>query len=291
MKLTELYRDYVSLNKKLIGTQIAKATYKTYVTREKVINKYLDETGQPHIKIQEIKIRWIREFAAWLYYNQRYCENYVNKHIQLLGKMFNVAIENEYAQNNPTILYKYKYKRNQEITYLEHFELRKLENLNLITPHLQKSKDLYLFLCYTGLGYIDLSRFSAQNNIILGFDEKQWIQIKRKKTTQESILPLLQPAFKILEKYEHELPVITNQAFNRNLKVIFKLAGINKRITTHTARKTFANLMHNDFGVAKESVSRMIGHTSIRTTEAWYCTTNMRKIAKDMREVISKLAS
>lgn len=291
MKLIELYGDFVSLNKKLVGTQIAKATYKTYVTREKVINRYLTETNQTGINVDQIKIKWVREFAAWLHYKQNYCENYINKHIQLLGKIFNIAIENELIQNNPTRLYRYKYKRNQEITYLEFHELQKLENLKLLTSHLQRAKDLYIFQCYTGLGYIDLYSFDANKNIIIGFDQKQWVQIKRKKTTQESILPLLSPAYKILNKYNFILPVLTNQAFNRSLKVLFKIAGINKRITTHTARKTFANLMHNDFGVAKESVSRMIGHTSIKTTEAWYCTTNMRKIEKDMREVVKRMAS
>lgn len=291
MKLITLYGEFLALQKQQIGTVITKSTFKTYVTRTNTIVEYLTKTDQLGIEVKDIRIKWIRVYTVWLRSQKGHCNDYVVKHIQLLGKLFNIAIEDEITSHNPVTLYKFKYDRKPDITYLEYFELKVLTETNMIPQHLIKAKDLYLFQCYTGLGYSDLYAFDSNKNIIKGFDEKDWIQIKRKKTSQESILPLLGLARNILEKYDYVLPRLTNQHLNRGLKVIFKIANIKKRITTHTARKTFANLMHNEFGVPKESVSRMIGHTSVKTTERWYCTTNMRKIEKDMKEVMVKMAS
>ena len=131
--------------------------------------------------------------------------------------------------------------------------------------------------------------FQVHKNIIIGKDGNNWIYILRKKTGEETNLPLLPPAGDLLVKYSGKLPVISNQKYNKYLKDIVRICGFKIKLCTHTARKTFGNIMHNDYGVPIETVSKMLGHSSIRTTQDWYVRTNVKKIAADMVPVITAL--
>lgn len=285
--LLALYNEFLVYQKKLVGTRKTIATYKTYTIRTNVMTKYLMEIGKANIEPHQINIFWVRDFAAWLYAQKNYVNDYVNKHIQHLARILNLAIEHDLIKFNCCDLYEFEYDRKMNLVYLEPFEIEKLQSQYLQHPTLVRIRDLFVFCCFTGLGHSDMQNFDANKHIVTGFDQNAWINIKRRKTNQESILPLLDPAKNILEKYAYQLPKISNQKFNQYLKQLFRVCKIDKEITTHSARKTFGMLMHNEYGVAKETVSRMLGHTSVKTTEAWYCKTDMRKIGKDMALVVA----
>jgi len=154
---------------------------------------------------------------------------------------------------------------------------------------LDQVKDIFIFSCFTGLAYADVKKIS-KNDIVIGLDGDRWIKTKRTKTNTRSNIPLLNTAEVILEKYKEYpdvlqsqllLPVLSNQKMNAYLKEIADLCGINKNLTFHLARHTFATTVTLTNGVPIESVSKMLGHKSLKTTQH-YAKILDRKVSEDM---------
>jgi integrase/recombinase XerD len=132
-------------------------------------------------------------------------------------------------------------------------------------------------------------------NISKGFDENTWIIIKRAKTSKELMVPLFPEAEKIIEKYKHTttsdkiFPSISNQKFNSYLKDIAILAKIDKRVTHHTARKTFAStvLLYND--VPMEIVSELLGHSSMKITQDYYGKIIRKKVSQEYNKLQQRM--
>ncbi|WP_421807136.1 site-specific integrase [Flagellimonas sp.] len=157
-------------------------------------------------------------------------------------------------------------------------------------------RDCFVFCCFTGLAYADVKKLT-HDDFVIGIDGDLWINTKRTKTKTKSNIPVLPTALMILEKYEHSplladkkvLPVLTNQKMNAYLKEIADLSGINKHLTTHLARHTFATTVTLSNGVSIESVSKMLGHKSLRTTQHYAKILN-RKVSEDMQLLKKKLS-
>lgn len=166
-----------------------------------------------------------------------------------------------------------------------------MENYQFAQKRLSFIQDLFVFSCYTGLPYRELMNLK-QNNIINGFDGNLWIQMKREKTGKVLSIPLLPTALNILNKYDNEnsiFPKISNQKYNSYLKEIGAVIGIEKKLTTHTARKTFAStvLLYND--VPMEIVSELLGHSSMKITQDSYGKVVQKKISKQFVELSRKI--
>jgi integrase/recombinase XerD len=151
--------------------------------------------------------------------------------------------------------------------YLTPEELKSIEEKDLHIDRLAKVRDLFLFSCYTGIGYVDLEKLS-KNNIVLE-DGMEWIVIARTKTGSPSYIPLFPQAKKLLEKYDYKIPIITNQKVNAFLKEIQVLCDINQNLNFHMARHTFATTITLSHGVPIESVSEMLGHSNIKITQIY----------------------
>ncbi len=158
---------------------------------------------------------------------------------------------------------------------------------------LEQVRDIFIFSCFTGLAYVDVRNLRAKD-ITTSFDGELWIMKKRKKTNVQSNILLLDIPKMILKKYENKLsgdillPVITNQRMNSYLKEIADVCGIEKNLTFHLARHTFATTVTLAKGVPMETVSKMLGHTSIRTTQIYARITDS-KIGNDMQVLSEKL--
>ncbi len=158
---------------------------------------------------------------------------------------------------------------------------------------LAQIRDIFVFSCFTGLAYIDVKGLSAKN-IVKGFDGNTWIVVKPQKTDIESKILLLDTPRTILEKYASVdpsaplLPVLSNQKMNAYLKEIGDLCGVEKSLTFHLARHTFATTVTLSKGVPIETVSKMLGHTNIKTTQIYARITD-QKISHDMQALSSKL--
>ena len=180
--------------------------------------------------------------------------------------------------------------------YLTDGELKAIEKKEFKSTRLQHAKDMFVFSCYTGLAYIDVYELTS-HNIVLGIDGGYWINTSRHKTDIPVRVPLLPPAMAIIEKYKNNprvlesgrlLPVYANQLLNNYLKEIADFCDIEKPLTFHIARHTFATTVTLTNGVPIETVSKLLGHTSIKTTQI-YAKVIEQKVSSDMLQLREKL--
>ena len=210
------------------------------------------------------------------------------KHLERLMKMVTLAVKMEWLDKDPFLNFKLKFDKSER-DYLTERELDLIEATTFTQPGHEQVKDIFLFSCYTGLSYIDLKELRA-DQLVLGIDGNHWIYTKRAKTNEAVKIPLLPKALEIIEKYNDEmgkgstfklLPVYSNQKTNKYLKTIAGDCGIHKKITFHVARHTFATTVTLSHGVPIETVSKLLGHTQLRTTQI-YARVLQKKIGEDM---------
>ncbi len=277
-------------------------TLKNYFTTKKYIEVFLRDMYRTSDKyLSELNYKFISDFEYYLRTTNPLelinpmGNNTIMKHIERLRKMVNMAVKYEWIPKDPFAAYKAKFLK-VERGFLSEAELEALEQKELFSDKLLNVRDLFVFSCYTGLSYIDLVNLKPEN-ISIGIDREYWIFTNRKKTDTIVRIPLLPKAIEIIEKYkfhpvslsnETVFPNISNQKMNDYLKEIANLCEIKKNLTFHIARHTFATTVTLSNGVPIESVSKMLGHTSIRTTQI-YAKVVERKLSQDMKELKSKL--
>jgi site-specific recombinase XerD len=276
---------------------------KNYFTTQKYLEKFLKERQKvKDIKLEKINYKFVTDFEYYLktykplVHQKPLHNNGVMKHMERFRKMINVALKNEWIEKDPFKAYKIKFVK-FERGYLTEFELEELEQKEFKIERLQMVKDLFIFSCYTGLAYIDTVTLTPAN-IIKRIDSEAWLATQRTKTKTPVKVPLLPKAIEIIEKYRNNpkclaegslLPVLSNQRLNGYLKEMADLCGIEKNLTFHLARHTFATTVTLSNGVPIESVSKMLGHTKITTTQV-YAKVIERKLGEDMLLLKQKLA-
>lgn len=179
----------------------------------------------------------------------------------------NEAIRFGIISENPYVGLKINRGKSDKRKYLTYEEMRRMERCRITDPSVNRVRDLFLFQCYTGLAYSDLYKFDFASDVERR-GNKFIIADRRVKTNEDYLIVLLSPAMDILKKYDFDLPVISNQKYNDYLKVAASFAKIDKNLTTHCARHTFAVFALNN-GVPMEVVSKMLGHTNIKTTQIY----------------------
>lgn len=282
--------------KELEGISYASSTIKRYNTtldHIKAFMKYKYKTQD--IPINSIKYSFITDLEHYFKITRKCNHNSAMKYIKNFRKVINLAIRNEWLSKDPFAKYQAKIievKRD----FLSKEELQSIEELEIDFPRLDIVRDIFIFSCYSGLAYIDVSNLT-KNNIQLGIDGELWIITQRTKTKNQSNIPLLNKAHEIIKKYsthpnkiteEHIFPKFSNQKMNAYLKEIADLARINKNLTFHIARHTFATSITLANGVPIESISSMLGHKSIRTTQIYSKVIN-EKVSEDMNKLKRKL--
>jgi site-specific recombinase XerD len=197
-------------------------------------------------------------------------------------------LENEWIDKSPFNAYKGKTKHVDRF-YLDKEELAHIAGKEFLSERLKLGRDVFIFCCFTGLAYVDVFKLK-QENIRTGFDGERWIFTSRQKTKTRSSVPLLPTAVEIIDRYAANkvclnkgsfLPVPSNQKMNEYLREIADLCGIEKKLTYHIARHTFATTVTLLNGVPIESVSKMLGHTNIRTTHHYAKILDI-KVSEDM---------
>ena len=157
------------------------------------------------------------------------------------------------------------------IRYIEEADILKLKKLKLDLKYLERTRDLFIFQCYTGLSYSDLALFDYSKVEIEKNSKGKKVYVlrdKRLKTNTNFTIVLMKPAMEILTKYDYKLPIISNQKYNKYLKEIGKMAKFPIELTTHVARHTFATFCINN-KVNIEIVSKAMGHSNIATTQIY----------------------
>ena len=289
--IMNVFKQHNKNMKSLIGIEYSKGSYKNYITTIKHLKNYIKtKFNTDDISLNKLNYDFVYNFSHYILLNTKCTHNGMMKHIQRLKKITNFCIKNNYITNDPFISFKIKFKKSNRV-YINNEELYILKNIKL-NKSLNKIRDIFLFACYTGLSYIDLYNLNIKN-IQIGDDNLKWIFIKRHKTDIPSNVPILPPALTILNKYKTQnningiFPMISNQKTNIALKEIARLCNFNKKLTFHCARHTFATTITLTNGVPIETVSKMLGHNNIKTTQI-YARVIDSKISADMMKLRQK---
>lgn len=288
--LLELFRRHNDDFSKLIGVSKSKSTLEKYQRCYHRLEDFMKSQYRiSDIAIKEIKHEFITDFETYLRANSRCNENTTAKFMQTFRRIILIAKNNGWIFVDPFANYKIRLKR-VDRGYLTDQEIQRILNKEFSTSRLEQVRDLFIFSCFTGLSYIDVKQLRSKD-ICLSFDNKPWIMTKRQKTDTSVNVPLLKTPLSILKKYEGTLPndlllpVLSNQKMNAYLKEIADLCGIDKNLTFHMARHTFATTTTLSKGIPIETVSKMLGHTNISTTQIYARITN-EKIRKDMDKLL-----
>ena len=286
------YKQYLAKIKKLVGLEIKDNTYNKFVYVGNHLEAFLKwKFKKTDFPLEELSLQFLDDFDYYLKTEKKQEQITINKTIQRLRTPIKQAISEGYLDRDPFILHKSKTVRNTVI-FLTTEELKTLEEAVLQQKRLSTIQDLFIFCCYTGLAYNEMANLEKQN-IQIGFDNINWIQMKREKTQRQISIPILPKAQEIIEKYSTDsnriFPPISNQKFNSYLKEISAITGIEKRLTHHIARKTFAStvLLYND--VPMEIVSELLGHSNMVITQESYGKVVQKKVSEAMRSLSVKL--
>ncbi|APU69444.1 site-specific integrase [Christiangramia flava] len=275
-------------------------TLKNYYTTETYLKEFLNKQMSCNdINLRQINYRFVTDFEQFLRkYSARVSRktcgnNGTMKHLERLKKMLNLAIKLEWLMKNPFDKFKFRFEKNER-QYLTKRELQILETTEFTRSSLQKVKDIFVFSCYTGLSYVDIKELTI-HRLVKGIDGSNWIYTKREKTDEAVKVPLLPQAELLLNKYRNQItsddylfPVCSNQKINKYLKEIMLQLKIKKTITFHSARHTFATTVTLSNGVPIETVSKLLGHSKLSTTQI-YARVIDSKISNDMECLKKKL--
>jgi len=293
--LLQLFKEHNDKVKALIGNGFEANTLKGYNTSIKHLTGFLQkEYGKSDIEIGLLNHAFITGFEFYLKTDCKCSGVSAAKYIKHLKKIVNHCIANSWLKQNPFINFKSTAKA-KERTYLTQQELDTIANKKFSIDRLMQVRDIFVFCCYTGLSYADVKKLK-RNEIGIGVDGEQWIFTSRQKTDTSSSVPLLPVAVEILKCYQDHpqcenkgllLPVLSNQKMNAYLKEIADLCGIIKHLTFHLARHTFATTVTLSNGVPIETVSKMLGHTILKTTQH-YAKILDTKVSQDMATLKKK---
>ncbi|HPW36810.1 MAG: Tyrosine recombinase XerD [Bacteroidetes bacterium ADurb.Bin123] len=294
--LVSIFEENNSLVKQEENKKYSHSTVRQYNTTLSRLKEFLiKEYGRKDIPVTELDAIFIRRYEIFLRSVYNTDHNTVMKYLKQLKKVIHFAMGTGYLDRDPFMSHKTAFK-DVSRDYLTADELDSIRSKEIKIRRVDRVRDVFVFACYTGIAYGDLKILTTES-ISRGIDGKDWIIYHRGKTGIRASIPLLPPALEIIEKYRTDpecnadgklLPVISNQKLNSYLSEIAGLCGIEKKLTTHVARHTFATTVTLSQGVPIETVSKMLGHTSLKTTQI-YAKVVDRKIADDMSQLEKKL--
>ena len=295
--LLEIFKNHNDKIERLVGKEFAPGTIERYKTARKHVEDYIKlEYEIADIPVKNVDHKFISGLEYYLKTERKCSHNTAIKYITNFKKIIRIAFANDWITKDPFIHWKAKLKI-VDREFLTEEEIQKIIDKKLHMQRLNHVKDIFLFSCFTGLAYSDVKKLS-RDDIVIGIDGDKWIKIKRSKTDSRSSIPILPSAMEILIKYCNRpdvsnkgklLPVNSNQKMNAYLKEIATLCQITKNLTFHLARHTFATTVTLSNGVPIESVSKMLGHKSLRTTQH-YAKILDRKVSDDMKALKEKMA-
>lgn len=281
----------------------ASGTIRNFGVTTNYINRFLRKKKKTSdVYLKELNYAFISDFEHYLYnywpsgHPKAMSHNTVMKHLQRLRKIATLGYHLEWMDRDPFVQWKPSFEK-RERPFLNADELSNLEAYAFPIERLDRVRDLFVFSCYTGISYADLIKLT-QEHIHKGIDGNNWIITERQKTKIPIKIPLLDKAQELIEKYaDHPItqvtetlfPVITNEKLNLYLKEVADACGIKKNLTFHMARHTFATTVTLSNGVPIETVSKLLGHTKISSTQI-YARVIEKKVSEDMNILKDKIS-
>jgi len=293
MVIFQRHNDQV---KSLINKDFSPATLERYQTSYDHTKSFMEwKYGVSDMNVKKLNYEFVSDYEFWLKTARNCNHNTTMKYIANFRKIVNRCIKNGWLEKDP--FFGFKMTKKEVIPeFLTEHQLQTISTKKFETERLTQVRDIFLFCCFTGLAFADVKKLKS-SEISIGIDCSKWIFTNRQKTETLSRIPLLPIALEILEQYKDHpaclntgkaLPVLSNQKYNKYLKEIAGICAISKKLTTHTARHTFATTVTLSNGVPIESVSKMLGHKNLKTTEH-YAKVLDRKISNDMNQLKDKI--
>lgn len=292
--LLEIFRYHNEQMKALVGREFAPGTMERYETSLKHTQSFLKwKYGVEDLEISRLNYEFLSEYEFWLKSVRRCNHNTTMKYLSNFRKIVNQCLRKGWLPRDPFPGFKMSLREVNRMALTEK-ELQLLADKRFSTPRLTQVRDIFLFSCFSGLAYADVKKLRT-SDVVWGVDGEKWLMIAREKTDVISRIPLLPQALQIMDRYKNEqiengplLPVASNQKMNAYLKEIADLCGISKHLTFHLARHTFATTVTLSNGVPIETVSKMLGHRNLKTTQL-YARILDGKISSDMQQLKLKL--
>ncbi len=279
--------------KKRVGKDRSKATYlKHTIVRRHIANFIKDKYKRSDISMNELTEDFIRDYHTYLQNSVGLEQGTMRSYIAPLRTLVTRAHYNGLIPRNPFAQYRVS-PSSKEREFLTEEELRKLMNHKFSNMTHSIIRDMFLFSAMTGISYIDMKNLTRDD--IVDINGSRWIVSKRKKSNIAYRVKLVEPALVILDRYEpfmggrHIFPIGSNQRANRMLKDIAKECGIDKVLTYHQSRHSFAVLAISK-GMPIESVSKILGHTKITTTQI-YAKVTTDKLDNDISQFEDRLCA
>lgn len=284
-----VFQEHNDKMRQLVGAEFAEGTMERYQTSFEHTRRFLkDKYGIEDMELKHLDYKFITEYEFWLKTVRKCAHNTAMKYLSNFRKIVFICVKNGWLNKDPFYGYKMM-KKEVKRDFLTEVELEVMRKKEFSVIRLERVRDIFLFACFTGLAYADVKKLT-KSEIREGLDGRKWIFTHRKKTDTLSRIPLLSTSLEILKKYaDHPeclnsnrlLPILTNQKMNSYLKELADLCGIEKDLTFHIARHTFATTVTLNNGVPIETVAHMLGHNSLKTTQH-YAKLLDSKISGDM---------
>jgi integrase len=294
--ILEVFQRHNEQMEALVGQDFAPLTLKRYKTAKEHTASFIKwKYKKDDFEIKDLNFEFITEFNFWLRSARGCNHNSAIKYLSNLKKVVLICVNNKWLKKDPFQGFKLT-KKEVVKNPLSRDELKRLTEKVFEVERISQVRDIFLFCCYTGLAYVDVKQLKT-TDIVVGMDGEPWIDTTRQKTDAPTRIPLLETALEIIEKYKDHpqccaagvvLPVLSNQKMNAYLKEIANLCGISKTLTFHIARHTFATTVTLSNKVPIETVSKMLGHRSLKQTMIYAKILDV-KISEDMKGLRERL--
>jgi len=291
----EVFKKHNDQMTELVGQEYAPGTLERFQTAYRHTLTFLQwKYKVDDIDISKLDYEFISEYEFWIKSVRKCNHNSTIKYLSNFRKVINRCVRHGWLQKDPFANFKMTMREVERIALTE-TELQNLIGQQFPTDRLRVVRDIFLFSCYTGLAYADVKKLK-RSEIIIGVDGEEWLVSRRQKTDISARIPLLPAALTIIDRYKDHphcqgkdivLPINSNQKMNAYLKEIAEVCGIQKTLTYHIARHTFATTVTLTNGVPIETVSKMLGHRNLRTTQH-YAKILDKKIGEDMKGLREK---
>ncbi len=289
--ILQVIQEHNDEAKQLIGKDFVEITWRRYETMKRYLGELIKKKyGVDDLPLSDFTGEVIRAYEVYLKTHKDLCQNTLIRYMKALKKITNRCLANDWIQKDPFAGIKFR-EEPTEPEFLTLEEVDRIYNCNPGSKRLEVIKDMFLMSAFTGLAFTDVSQLT-EDHIVTDNDGNKWIRKPRQKTKQMSNIPLLDVPLAIIEKYQGDkkaakkgvlLPIPCNQVMNRYLKEIATICKINKHLTMHTARHTYATLCLSQ-GVSLKNVSKMLGHASVKMTER-YARVLDSSIIRDMNSI------
>lgn len=293
--IVEIFREHNDKSHKLAGVDMSPATVERYETSLKHTVEFMQHAyHKDDICLDDIDHKYITDYEFYLKTERKCSHNTATKYLKNFKKIIRIALANEWMKKDPFANIKFTLD-DVERDFLEEHELQIIMDKEFVIQRLEYIRDAFVFSCFTGLAFSDLKGL-REEHIVTDNDGAMWIRKRRQKTKNMCNIPLLDIPLHLLQKYKDHpacgtkgelLPVPSNQKMNAYLREIADVCGIQKDISTHTGRYTFATVTCLSNGISMESVAKMLGHSDTKMTRH-YAKVLDRTIINEMKNIQGK---